>query len=216
MTQAPPMRPSSATSVFAPGPEAMRAARTPPEPAPMTKKSTSNAIVQPPCPRPGTKRAWLEIDALLLHRGARALKDVRRQLFAPGSGEVGKVLNKDRGDLFIFLARGTIKESRDLGDLLLGHLRGEHALRLDVGLPGGLIEFRLNGLQSRSQRISDLRPRPGDVCFELLHHAGNDDRDRLLEANRIEDPIGGRDGNRRRRRGRGGGRGGGGPGGWGV
>src|ERR1700734_3216058 len=105
----------------------MRAARTPPEPAPMTKKSTSNPIVQPPCPRPGTKRTWLEIDALLLHCGARALKDVRRQLFAPGSGDVGKVLKKDRGDLDIFLARGTIEEGRDLGDVLLGHERREQA-----------------------------------------------------------------------------------------
>ena len=56
------MRLSSATSVFAPWPAAMRAARTPPDPAPMTKKSTSNAIDFPASvPRPETPRL-LEIE----------------------------------------------------------------------------------------------------------------------------------------------------------
>src|SRR6202020_262685 len=127
----------------------MRAARTPPDPAPITKKSTSNAILTPLCPRPRMKRAWLEIDALLLHLRAGALEDVGRQLFAPGSGDVGKLLKKDRSDLDVFLARGTIKESRDLGDILLGHLRGEQGRRLAVGLFRGLIEFGLNRFQGR-------------------------------------------------------------------
>src|ERR1700690_4556802 len=129
----------------------MRAARTPPDPAPITKKSTSNAILTPLCPPARMKRAWLEIDALLLHLRAGALKDVGRQLFAPGSGDVGKVLKKDRRDLDIFLARGTIEEGGDLSDVLLGHQRGEHTLRLDVSLPRGLIEFGLNDFQSRSE-----------------------------------------------------------------
>ena len=85
-------------------------------------------------PEPETKRACLEIDALFLHRRAGALKDVGRQLFAPGSGDVAEILEEDRGDLNIFLACGTIKEGRDLGDVLLRHLRGKQALRLDVGL----------------------------------------------------------------------------------
>src|SRR5437764_1010999 len=115
MTHVPPMRPSSATSVFAPWPEAMRAARTPPEPAPITKKSTSNAIVQPPVRPVRDKSVWLEIDALLLHRGARPLEDLRRQLFAPRARDVAKILNEDRRDLHIFLARRTVEEGRDLG-----------------------------------------------------------------------------------------------------
>ena len=65
------------------------------------------------------KRATLEIDPFFLHFCPRALEDVLRQLFAPGSGDVAKVLKKDRSDLDIFLARGTIKEGRDLGDVLL-------------------------------------------------------------------------------------------------
>src|SRR6202042_188085 len=181
----------------------MRAARTPPDPAPITKKSTSNAILTPLCPPARLKRrSGLEIDALLLHRRAGLLKDVGRQLFAPGSGDVRKVLKKDRGDLDILSARGTIEEGRDLGDVLLGHLRSEQALRLGVDLLRGQIEFGLNGFQSRSERIPDLRPSPGDVRLELLHHAGNDDRDRLLEADRAEDLVGGGYGRRRRRRGR--------------
>src|SRR5258708_22626157 len=40
MTQVPPTRYSSATITRAPWPAAMRAARTPPDPAPMTKRST--------------------------------------------------------------------------------------------------------------------------------------------------------------------------------
>src|ERR1700733_9585650 len=134
----------------------MRADRTPPDPAPITKKSTSNAITQPLCRQAKAKRAWLEIDPLLLHVRAGALKDVRRQLFAPGSGDVGKLLKKDRSDLDVFLARGTIKECRDLGDILLGHLRGEQGRRLAVGLFRCLIEFRLNRFQGRPQRIPDL------------------------------------------------------------
>src|SRR5260370_23137118 len=40
MTQVPPTRYSSAIITRAPWPAAMRAARTPPDPAPMTKRST--------------------------------------------------------------------------------------------------------------------------------------------------------------------------------
>ena len=45
MTQVPPIRNSSATIAFAPCPAAMRAARTPPDPAPMTKRSTSKFVM---------------------------------------------------------------------------------------------------------------------------------------------------------------------------
>jgi hypothetical protein len=39
ITQVPPMRYSSATATRAPASEAMRAARTPPDPAPITNRS---------------------------------------------------------------------------------------------------------------------------------------------------------------------------------
>src|ERR1700753_626813 len=139
----------------------MRAARTPPDPAPITKKSTSNAIVLPYGPQPGMERAWLEIDALLLHLGSRTLKDVLRQLFAPSSGDVAKVLKKDRSDLNIFLAGGTIKEGRYLDDIRLRHLRSEQSLRLKIGLLGGLIACGFERLLGCALRIPDLRSRPG-------------------------------------------------------
>src|SRR6516162_11546035 len=45
ITQVPPMRYSSAIITRAPWPAAIRAARTPPEPPPMTKRSTSNSAM---------------------------------------------------------------------------------------------------------------------------------------------------------------------------
>src|SRR5262249_1576838 len=47
MTQVPPTRNSSAIMTRAPWPDAMRAARTPPDPAPITNRSTALAIVSP-------------------------------------------------------------------------------------------------------------------------------------------------------------------------
>src|SRR3954466_15492391 len=48
ITQVPPIRYSSATMTFAPWLAAMRAARTPPEPPPITNRSTSNSAISPP------------------------------------------------------------------------------------------------------------------------------------------------------------------------
>ena len=48
ITQVPPIRYSSATMTLAPCRAAMRAARTPPEPPPMTKRSTSNSAISTP------------------------------------------------------------------------------------------------------------------------------------------------------------------------
>src|SRR5215475_2047181 len=45
ITQVPPMRYSSASMTRAPWPAAIRAARTPPEPPPMTNRSTSNSAI---------------------------------------------------------------------------------------------------------------------------------------------------------------------------
>src|SRR5277367_5561569 len=195
MTQVPPMRLSSATSVLAPWPAAIRAALTPPDPAPMTKKSTSKAMVD------ALRRATsiLELDALLLHFLTRAHNDVRRQLVAPGRLETGEPLQKNRGYRDIFLARWTVEERGDIGKLLLGHFRREQRRRLVVCLPRRRVEFGLNRLQGRAQRILDFRPGPGDVGFELRHHAGNDERNRLLDADVAEDLVGGGDGGWRRR-----------------
>src|SRR5882757_7308034 len=48
ITQVPPIRYSSATITLAPWLAAMRAARTPPEPPPMTNRSTSNSAISNP------------------------------------------------------------------------------------------------------------------------------------------------------------------------
>src|ERR1700738_3683541 len=45
ITQVPPIRYSSAIMTRAPWPAAIRAARTPPEPPPMTNRSTSNSAI---------------------------------------------------------------------------------------------------------------------------------------------------------------------------
>ena len=57
-------------------------------------------------------------------------------------------------------------------------------------------------LQRRAQGIPDLGPSPRDVCFQLRHHARNDDRDRLLEADDPENRVRGRERGGRRRSGR--------------
>src|SRR3981189_895454 len=55
ITQAPPLRYSSATMTLAPWPAAMRAARTPPEPPPMTNRSTSNSAMATPLYSPSPR-----------------------------------------------------------------------------------------------------------------------------------------------------------------
>src|SRR4051794_35836609 len=61
------MRYSSASITFAPWPAAMRAARTPPEPPPMTKRSTSNAPMRVhPCSRARLRpRRFADLEPLL-------------------------------------------------------------------------------------------------------------------------------------------------------
>src|SRR5208283_1861921 len=59
MTQVPPKRELSAIATLAPCPAAMRAARTPPEPAPITKKSKSKSVMRSPrLPSPPLARSF--------------------------------------------------------------------------------------------------------------------------------------------------------------
>src|SRR5581483_10260041 len=78
MTQVPPTRCSSAIITLAPCSAATRAARTPPEPAPITNKSTSSLI-----PSPGASAVRLEIVALLLHLRAHAVHHLFGELIGP-------------------------------------------------------------------------------------------------------------------------------------
>src|SRR5271167_3501362 len=68
MTQVPPIRNSSAIIALAPWPAAILAARTPPDPPPMTNRSTSKFMTLPaPVRWPGP--AAHEIAAALAERG---------------------------------------------------------------------------------------------------------------------------------------------------
>src|SRR4029077_1179121 len=73
MTPVPPRRYSSATPTRAPCSAAMRAARTPPDPPPMTKRSTSWSAIS-------------EIVSALLHLGAHLGNDVLGKAVAPLAG----------------------------------------------------------------------------------------------------------------------------------
>src|ERR1700733_6540713 len=76
ITQVPPMRYSSAIITRAPWPAAIRAARTPPEPPPMTNRSTSKSVTAASC-------EGSEILPLLLHLFMDTLHHVGRQLLGP-------------------------------------------------------------------------------------------------------------------------------------
>src|SRR5271165_2323098 len=175
MTHVPPMRLSSATIVFAPWLAAIRAARTPPDPAPMTKKSRSKAM---------TRALWtaLEVDALLLHLPARLRHNVGGELVAPGSDHVLKVLEEYWLDREIFPARRAREESGDVLKLLFGH--GEREQRLDflVSQLRRLVELGLDRDQGLPKAVSDLRARRREVFLELGHHRRHSLGDGLLDA----------------------------------
>src|SRR5215470_11124430 len=78
MTQVPPTRYSSAIITRAPYPAAMRAARTPPEPAPITNRSTSKSLI---AGSPSVARS--ERVSALSHLGAQALQRLFVQLHRP-------------------------------------------------------------------------------------------------------------------------------------
>src|ERR1700712_4966913 len=71
MTQVPPIRYSSATTTRAPYPAAIRAARTPPEPPPMTNRSPSKSAI---C-SPGRSQFRSDFLAAFFHLGAELIVD---------------------------------------------------------------------------------------------------------------------------------------------
>src|SRR5690348_9884689 len=96
MTQVPPTRYSSAIITRAPWFAAMRAARTPPEPAPMTKRSTSSPAMLRPASRLSPRRS--DRVTLLLHLFANASDDLLGKLRAP-LARGGKALLQHLGKL---------------------------------------------------------------------------------------------------------------------
>src|SRR5260370_33166563 len=111
MTQVPPSRYSSATMTLAPCSAAMRAARTPPDPPPMTKRSTSRS-------------AMLQIVSALFHLGAHFVDDVLRKIVGPGASH-GHALVQCRRLLFNdLLAKRRLIEAQQLFQFRVGRVRG--------------------------------------------------------------------------------------------
>src|SRR5208337_3662322 len=126
--------------------------------------------------------ARLEVDALLLHLLSRPRHDIGRQLLAPRPGERRELLQEDRLGGQVSLAGGAVEESGDVLQLLVGHLRGEELGRLSVQMLSALVELRLDRLQRLAEAVLYLGARAGHVVFELGHHARDDERNRLLDA----------------------------------
>src|SRR5580692_4673016 len=80
ITQVPPIRYSSATITRAPWPAAIRAARTPPEPPPITKRSTSNSAISAPTKDQINSSHLL---AALAHLGAEFAADLIGKSLGP-------------------------------------------------------------------------------------------------------------------------------------
>src|SRR5690348_13301521 len=173
MTQVPPTRNSSATMTRAPWLAAMRAARTPPEPAPITNKSTSCPAIAYASP---DLSAGLSSGAAGSHRVAPLLQFIAhlrrhfgRELVGPVLGEVHAVVHDDRLLGEHLLACRRLIEGEDLLELLLGEVRrvlprdflshlGEARLKVVAHLGGDLVEVLLQHrvlLQEEQFRLLD-------------------------------------------------------------
>src|SRR4051794_27760804 len=119
ITQVPPIRYSSATMTLAPWLAAMRAARTPPDPPPMTKRSTSNSAISP---LPGKRRLdrLVALLHLVLEFFVHQFGKIHRPLLHPGHA----LLNGARFVREQLLAEGSLVEGHDILQLLLGEFGG--------------------------------------------------------------------------------------------
>src|SRR5947208_6333530 len=114
MTQVPPTRYSSAIITFAPCSAATLAARTPPDPAPITKRSTS--VIQAPS-RIGRRS---EIVALLLHLGAHPAHHLFGELVGPLLDAAETVVEEFRLLIDDLAAQRRLVEGERVLELLLG------------------------------------------------------------------------------------------------
>src|SRR6202035_3216002 len=128
MTQVPPRRYSSASMTRAPCCAAMRAARTPPEPPPMTNRSTS-------------KSDMLHIVSALLHFGAHAVHDIDRQIVRPRGGATHRVFDSLRLFDDHLLADRRLVERQNLLQLGLGEMGGIGTRGGVDHLAGAAVEF---------------------------------------------------------------------------
>src|ERR1700684_1033705 len=142
MTQVPPRRYSSASITRAPCCAAMRAARTPPEPPPMTNRSTS-------------KSDMLHIVSALLHFSAHAVHDVDRQIVGPFGGAVHRVFDGLRLLDDHLLADRRLVKGQNLLQLWLGEMGGIGARGAVDHLAGAAVEFLVH---LRGDFVDVLRP----------------------------------------------------------
>src|SRR4051812_25567084 len=119
MTQVPPTRYSSATITRAPWPAAMRAARTPPDPAPITRKSTSWAAISAPA-----RKAASQVVALLLHFLAEARRHLLVDLARPHFGARQALVDDGRLLGGKFLADRRLVEGEHVPDFSFAELLG--------------------------------------------------------------------------------------------
>src|SRR5215468_5998946 len=118
MTQVPPTRYSSAIITLAPWPAAMRAARTPPEPAPITNSSTSGIPIV-------CSVLSLDLFSSLPHLGAELGDDFVGELVRPLVDVAGALIEDHR------LLRNDLAADRRL-------VERQHVLKLLLGEPRGI------------------------------------------------------------------------------
>src|SRR5271154_5571134 len=109
MTQVPPSRYSSASITRARCSAAIRAARTPPDPPPITKRSTSWP-------------AMLNIVSALFHFGAHTVDDFKGQIVRPLAGTVHALVERLRLLGNGLLADRRLVECQQLPQLRLGEM----------------------------------------------------------------------------------------------
>src|SRR5260370_14553880 len=198
MTQVPRSRYSSATMTLAPCSAAMRAARTPPDPPPMTKRSTSCS-------------AMLQIVSALFHLGAHFVDDVLGKIVRPGAGHGHALLH---GLWFLvnnFLAKRRLIETQELLQFRLGKVSGidprgavQKLFRPRVVLPfqigGDLIEVLTPHEVRLHEHVSGLYHHPADhrlkgifdmLYFQYLPRHQKGGRRRLMDCIRRGRPLSG-------------------------
>src|SRR5258706_7146176 len=121
ITQVPPIRYSSASMTRAPWPAAIRAARTPPEPPPMTNRSTSNSAIQAPL-KAGVCGSYLL--AAFAHLGPEFAIDDFAKLLCPLVHKGHAELNCPRLGGEQFLPQWRFVERDQVFQFLLGELVG--------------------------------------------------------------------------------------------
>src|ERR1700692_185076 len=177
MTQVPPRRYSSATITRAPCSAAMRAARTPPEPPPMTKRSTSRS-------------AMLHIVSALLHLGAHLGHDILGKIVRPSAGKDHALIEYFRLlDESLFAERRLIIRQQIL-QFLLGKMGGVNAGALIHQLVDPWIELLLHVGRDFGKILCPHEVGLQKYILGLLHHAAHDRLEYLLDILDFDDLLG--------------------------